>query len=95
MNGDHIINDEDEVVISTEEPLVFKDDNHHSQLLRSLNMMRRNRTFCDVILHVRNFITFSSLRAVIRVLPFALRLKLSWTVYPVYYVLKNWKVTVW
>lgn len=52
MNGDHLSDDEDEMVVVAEEPLVFQDDGHPNQLLLSLNMMRKNRTFCDVILHV-------------------------------------------
>lgn len=51
-NGDHLTDDEDEVIIDAEEPLVFQDDSHPSQLLSSMNTMRKNRTFCDVILHV-------------------------------------------
>ncbi|XP_075229233.1 influenza virus NS1A-binding protein homolog isoform X2 [Lycorma delicatula] len=34
--------------------LVYQDDQLPSQTLHSLNMMRKNRTFCDVILHVGN-----------------------------------------
>lgn len=52
VNGDHLNNDEDEEVVEAEENLVFQDENHSSQLLNSLNTMRKNRTFCDVILHV-------------------------------------------
>ncbi|KAG5891762.1 hypothetical protein JTB14_012496 [Gonioctena quinquepunctata] len=40
-----------------EEPeihLEFFDDVHQAQMLKSLNMMRKNRHFCDVILHVGN-----------------------------------------
>lgn len=51
-NGDHLSDDEDEVVVVAEESLIFQDDGHPSQLLHSLNTMRKNRTFCDVILHV-------------------------------------------
>nr|CAD7206110.1 unnamed protein product [Timema douglasi] len=32
--------------------LVFQDDQHNSRTLQSLNMMRKNRHFCDVVLHV-------------------------------------------
>lgn len=38
-----------------EEPILqleFLDEVHHSSMLKSLNMMRKNRHFCDVILHV-------------------------------------------
>lgn len=52
VNGDHLSDNEDEVVVVAEENLIFQDENHSSQLLNSLNMMRKNRTFCDVILHV-------------------------------------------
>jgi len=31
---------------------VMEDEDHQSALLNSLNMMRKSRTFCDVILHV-------------------------------------------
>jgi hypothetical protein len=53
-NGDHqhLSDDEDEIAIVAEEPLLFQDDSHPSQLLQSLNTMRKNKTFCDVILHV-------------------------------------------
>lgn len=34
--------------------LIYQDDHLPSQTLHSLNMMRKNRTFCDVILHVGN-----------------------------------------
>jgi len=33
--------------------LVFEDDEHNTHTLQSLNKMRKNRHFCDVILHVR------------------------------------------
>lgn len=46
--------DEDEAVVDVEEPLIFQDETHHHNLLHSLNTMRKNRTFCDVILHVGN-----------------------------------------
>ena len=52
MNGDHLSDDEDEVIVDVEEPLIFHDETHHHNLLHSLNTMRKNRTFCDVILHV-------------------------------------------
>ncbi|VEN59804.1 unnamed protein product [Callosobruchus maculatus] len=32
--------------------LEFFDDVHQGHILNSLNMMRKNRHFCDVILHV-------------------------------------------
>lgn len=32
--------------------LIFHDDKLQAHTLHSLNMMRKNRTFCDVILHV-------------------------------------------
>lgn len=31
---------------------VMEDEDHQAVLLNSLNMMRKNRTFCDVILNV-------------------------------------------
>lgn len=31
---------------------VMEDEDHQSVLLNSLNMMRKSRTFCDVILNV-------------------------------------------
>ncbi|XP_025835540.1 influenza virus NS1A-binding protein isoform X3 [Agrilus planipennis] len=34
--------------------LVFHDEVHHGNLLEGLNKMRKNRQFCDVILHVGN-----------------------------------------
>jgi hypothetical protein len=33
--------------------LVFEDEEHNTHTLQSLNKMRKNRHFCDVILHVR------------------------------------------
>ena len=33
--------------------LVFEDEEHNTHTLLSLNKMRKNRHFCDVILHVR------------------------------------------
>jgi influenza virus NS1A-binding protein len=33
--------------------LVFEDDEHNTHTLQSLNKMRKNKHFCDVILHVR------------------------------------------
>ena len=32
--------------------LVFEDEQHSSRTMQSLNMMRKNKHFCDVILHV-------------------------------------------
>lgn len=32
--------------------LLFTDDKLPGRILHSLNMMRKNRTFCDVVLHV-------------------------------------------
>ena len=53
-NGDHqhLSDDEDEIAVDAEELLIFQDDSHATQLLFSLNTMRKNKTFCDVILHV-------------------------------------------
>jgi influenza virus NS1A-binding protein len=31
---------------------IMEDDDHQTVLLNSLNMMRKSRTFCDVILNV-------------------------------------------
>jgi hypothetical protein len=31
---------------------VFEDKEHNTRTLQSLNMMRKNRHFCDVVLHV-------------------------------------------
>lgn len=45
------IEEDDEVLLL---PLCFKDDSLHSDTLNALNMMRKNRHFCDVILHVGN-----------------------------------------
>ncbi|XP_066249002.1 influenza virus NS1A-binding protein homolog isoform X1 [Euwallacea similis] len=42
--------EEEEAVLQLE----FFDEVHHSSMLKSLNMMRKNRHFCDVILHVGN-----------------------------------------
>lgn len=42
--------DEEEPVLQLE----FLDEVHHSSMLKSLNMMRKNRHFCDVILHIGN-----------------------------------------
>lgn len=36
----------------TSEIFVMEDDYHQTVLLNSLNMMRKSRTFCDVILNV-------------------------------------------
>lgn len=33
--------------------LVFEDEEHNTHTLQSLNKMRKNRHFCDIILHVR------------------------------------------
>ncbi|CAH1126183.1 unnamed protein product [Ceutorhynchus assimilis] len=53
----------DEIQVEMEPPqdeeedtpqLEFLDEVHHSSMLKSLNMMRKNRHFCDVILHVGN-----------------------------------------
>ncbi|KAL1115136.1 hypothetical protein AAG570_007167 [Ranatra chinensis] len=44
---------EDEMSEAVPKPgLSFTDDRHPSLVLHSLNMMRKNRTFCDVVLHV-------------------------------------------
>lgn len=32
--------------------LNFTDESHNSRTLQSLNMMRKNKNFCDVVLHV-------------------------------------------
>ncbi|XP_021924543.1 influenza virus NS1A-binding protein homolog A-like isoform X2 [Zootermopsis nevadensis] len=44
--------------------LVFEDDEHNTRTLQSLNMMRKNRHFCDVILHVGSM-EFHAHRAVL------------------------------
>jgi len=44
--------------------LVFEDDEHNTYTLQSLNKMRKNRHFCDVILHVGNM-EFHAHRAVL------------------------------
>lgn len=36
----------------TGEMFVMEDEDHQTVLLNSLNMMRKSRTFCDVILNV-------------------------------------------
>lgn len=38
---------------------VFEDDQHNSRTLKALDMMRRNKHFCDLILHVSVFLTSS------------------------------------
>jgi hypothetical protein len=43
-------NDQDQV--ANVGGLVFEDEQHNTQTLQALNMMRKNRHFCDVILHV-------------------------------------------
>lgn len=45
---------EDEEAQDAPGPLVFDDTDHHCRTLQALNMMRKNRHFCDVILHVGN-----------------------------------------
>jgi hypothetical protein len=32
--------------------LVFEDEQHNTHTLQALNMMRKNRHFCDIVLHV-------------------------------------------
>ena len=32
--------------------LNFTDESHNSRTLQALNMMRKNKNFCDVVLHV-------------------------------------------
>ncbi|XP_069678685.1 influenza virus NS1A-binding protein homolog A-like isoform X2 [Periplaneta americana] len=44
--------------------LVFEDEQHNSRTLQALNMMRKNKHFCDVILHVGN-VEFHAHRAVL------------------------------
>ncbi|XP_073988784.1 influenza virus NS1A-binding protein homolog [Rhodnius prolixus] len=45
----------DEAVAKPKESsFMFQDDHLPSSVLHNLNMMRKNRTFCDVILHVSN-----------------------------------------
>ncbi|KAJ9576566.1 hypothetical protein L9F63_025537 [Diploptera punctata] len=44
--------------------LVFEDEQHSSRTMQSLNMMRKNKHFCDVILHVGNM-EFHAHRAVL------------------------------
>ncbi|XP_022160169.1 influenza virus NS1A-binding protein homolog [Myzus persicae] len=39
---------------NTDAMFVMKDEDHQMELLNSLNMMRKSRTFCDVILNVGN-----------------------------------------
>ena len=34
--------------------MVFEDKEYHSNILDNLNMLRKNKQFCDVILHVSN-----------------------------------------
>lgn len=46
---------EDEEAQEHPGPLIFDDTDHHCRTLQALNMMRKNRHFCDVILHVRSF----------------------------------------
>nr|CAD7447870.1 unnamed protein product [Timema bartmani] len=60
--GSNKVVDDPEVVMSVAEQgrdelestgLVFQDDQHNSRTLQSLNMMRKNRHFCDVVLHTQ------------------------------------------
>lgn len=37
---------------------IMEDEDHQTVLLNSLNMMRKSRTFCDVILNVSLFIVY-------------------------------------
>ncbi|XP_076268203.1 influenza virus NS1A-binding protein-like isoform X2 [Rhynchophorus ferrugineus] len=56
-NGHAVASDMDVDLEQDEEPVLqleFVDDVHHSSMLKSLNMMRKNRHFCDVILHIGN-----------------------------------------
>lgn len=50
--GDHqqAMADEEEEVIDLH--LLFTDEKHQANTLAALNKMRKNRHFCDVILHV-------------------------------------------
>jgi hypothetical protein len=54
----------DQAQVASVTGLVFEDDEHNAHTLQSLNMMRKNRHFCDVILHVSTIcsitIVFSS-----------------------------------
>lgn len=52
LNGQAEKGDLEEEAIVKLAGLSFSDDRHTSQILHSLNMMRKNRTFCDVLLHV-------------------------------------------
>jgi 1,2-phenylacetyl-CoA epoxidase catalytic subunit len=42
----------DQAQVASVTGLVFEDNEHNTHTLQSLNMMRKNRHFCDVILHV-------------------------------------------
>ncbi|KAK9511199.1 hypothetical protein O3M35_005805 [Rhynocoris fuscipes] len=45
----------DEAVAKPKESsFIFQDDHLPSSVLHNLNMMRKNKTFCDVVLHVQN-----------------------------------------
>ncbi|KAH1006398.1 hypothetical protein HUJ05_007137 [Dendroctonus ponderosae] len=57
LNGEGTAMEPTELEQHEEEPILqleFLDEVHHSSMLKSLNMMRKNRHFCDVILHVGN-----------------------------------------
>ena len=56
MVGGGLTEDEEAQDASTSAPLVFDDSDHHCRTLQALNMMRKNRHFCDVILHVSLFL---------------------------------------
>lgn len=46
------LGEDEEAAQDASGPLVFDDSDHHCRTLQALNMMRKNRHFCDVILHV-------------------------------------------
>jgi hypothetical protein len=47
------LNQNDQAQAASVVGLVFEDQEHNTHTLQSLNKMRKNRHFCDVILHVR------------------------------------------
>ncbi|XP_066999249.1 influenza virus NS1A-binding protein homolog isoform X2 [Anabrus simplex] len=58
-NGQLVLGYQDTMVEQQSDPaqvdgLVFIDDKHNQHTLQALNMMRKNKHFCDVILHVGN-----------------------------------------
>lgn len=53
-----VLGEDEEAQDASIAPLLFDDSDHHCRTLQALNMMRKNRHFCDIILHV-SFLFFN------------------------------------